>query len=57
MVTKVCVGVVTFACMKFASWECDENEVDVILTCVVHIDNEDNFIAFILDLMEKKMIQ
>ena len=55
MATKVCVQlqVVTFACMNFAFGECDENEVDVILTCVVHRDNEHNFITFILDLMTK----
>ena len=51
--TRVCVQVVTFACMNFAFGECDENEVGVILTCVVHRDNEQNFIAFILDLMTK----
>ena len=39
--------------MNLAFAECDENEVDVILTCVVHRDNEQNFIAFILDLMTK----
>ena len=44
MATKVCVQlqVVTFACMNFAFGECDENEVDVILTCV-HRNNKDNF--------------
>ena len=53
MVTILCVllQVVTFACMNFAFGKCDENEVDVILTCFVHRDNEHNFIAFILDLM------
>ena len=54
MVTRVYVQVVTFACMNFAFGECDENEVDVTLTCVVHRDNEHNFIAFILNLMTKK---
>ena len=38
--------------MNFAFGECDENEVDVILTCV-HRDNEHNLITFILDLMTK----
>ena len=50
--TRVCVQVVTFACMNFAFGGCDENEVDVIPRCV-HKDNEDNFIAFTLDLMTK----
>ena len=53
MLTRVCVQVATFAYMNFAFGECDENEVDVTLTCVVHRDNEHNFIAFILDLMTK----
>ena len=51
--TRVCVQLVTLACMNFAFVECDENGVDVILTCV-HRDNKHNFIAFILDLMTKK---
>ena len=53
--TRVCVRVqvVTFACVNFAFLECDDNEVYVILTCVVHGDNEHNFIAFIVDLMTK----
>ena len=51
--TRVCVQVVTFACLNFAFLECGENQVDVILMCVVHRDNEDNFTAFILDLMTK----
>ena len=38
--------------MNFAFGECDENEVDVILTCV-HRDNEHNFITFTQDLMPK----
>ena len=42
--------------MNFAFGECDENEVDVILTCV-HRDNEHTFITFILDLMTKKIIK
>ena len=56
--TRVCVQlqVVTFACMNFAFGDCEENEDDVILTCVVHRDNEHSFIAFILDLMIKKKI-
>ena len=54
MVTRVYVQVVTFACMNFAFGECDENEVDVTLTCVVHRDNEHNFIAFILELIINK---
>ena len=51
--TGVCVQLVTRACMNFYFGECDENEVDVILTCV-HRDNEHTFITFILDLMTKK---
>ena len=54
MVTRVCVQLVTSACMNFAFGEWDENEVDVIQTRVVHRDTEHNFIAFILDLMTKK---
>ena len=53
MVTRVCAQVVTFACMNFAFWECDENEVDAILTCVIHKDSKHNSIAFILDMMTK----
>ena len=53
MVTRLCVQVVTFACMNFAFLECDENEVDVIQKYVVHRDNEHDFITFILDLMTK----
>ena len=49
----MCVQVVTFVCMNFAFWKRDEKEVDVILTRVVHTDNEHNFIAFIQDLMTK----
>ena len=49
--TRACAQVVTFACMNFAFWECDENEVYVILRCVVHRNNEHNFIAFVLVLM------
>ena len=52
MVTGVYVQVVTFACINFAFWESDENEVDVILRCV-HRDNEHNFITVILDLITK----
>ena len=52
MVTRVCVQLVTIACMNFAFGKSDENEVAVILTCV-HRDNEQNFITFILDLMTK----
>ena len=40
MVTRVLVQAVAFACMSLAFWKCDENEVDVILMCVVHRDNE-----------------
>ena len=39
--------------MNFAFGECDKNEANVILTCIVHRDNEHNFIAFILGLMTK----
>ena len=53
MATRVCVQLVTFACMNFSFGECDGNEVAVILTCV-HRDNEQNFVAFIRDLMTKK---
>ena len=53
MVTRACAQVVTFACMNFAFWECDENEVDAILTCVIHKDSKHNSIAFILDMMTK----
>ena len=53
MVTRVCVQVVTFACMYFAFWEYVENELDVTLMCVVHRDKEHNCIAVILDLMTK----
>ena len=55
MVTGVYVQVVTFACINFAFWESDENEVDVVLMCVVHRDNEHNFRAIILDLMTKTL--
>ena len=41
--------------MNFAFGECDESEVGVMLTCVVHKDNEHHFISFILDLMTKKI--
>ena len=51
--TRVCVQVVTFACMNFAFGECDENEVNVIPISVVHRDGGHHFIAFILDLMAK----
>ena len=57
MLTRVCVQVATFAYMNFAFGECDENEADIILTCVVHRDNEHNLIAFILDPMIKKKSQ
>ena len=40
--------------MNFAFWEFDASEVGVMLTCVVHKDNEHYFISFILDLMSKK---
>ena len=53
MVTRVCVPVVT--CLhEFCFGECGESEVGVMLTCVVHKDNEHYFISFILDLMSKK---
>ena len=52
MMTRVCVQLVTLACVNFDFGECDKNKVDVILTCV-HRDNEHNCITFILDLMTK----
>ena len=41
-----------FCMYEFCFWESDENEV-VVLTCVVHRDDEHNCMAFFLDLMTK----
>lgn len=44
MVTEVHVQIVTFTCINFPSFECDEH--NVVLKRVVHRDDEHNFIVF-----------